>query len=101
MIQSSDIGIGIVGKEGKYNIITKGKQASLAADFSITQFSYCSRLILWHGRNSCIKFNNFKDKRSARLSQFVIHRGLIISFIQAIFSAIYYFAAIPIYTGKI
>jgi len=83
MIQAADVGIGIVGKEGK--------QASLAADFSITQFSYISRLILWHGRNSY--------KRSARLSQFVIHRGLIISFIQAVFSAIFYFAAIAVYNG--
>eukprot|EP00761_Pharyngomonas_kirbyi_P013462 gb/GECH01013491.1/.p1 GENE.gb/GECH01013491.1/~~gb/GECH01013491.1/.p1 ORF type:complete len:1089 (+),score=243.03 gb/GECH01013491.1/:1-3267(+) len=83
MIQAADCGLGIVGKEGK--------QAAMAADFSITQFSYITRLILWHGRNSY--------KRSARLSQFVIHRGLIISVIQALFSAIYYFAAIPIYTG--
>ncbi|KYR01728.1 hypothetical protein DLAC_01739 [Tieghemostelium lacteum] len=85
MIQAADVGVGIVGKEGK--------QASLAADFSINQFSYLSRLILWHGRNSY--------KRSARLSQFVIHRGLIISFIQCVFSAIYYFAAISIYNGML
>lgn len=83
MILAAHCGIGIVGKEGKH--------ASLAADFSINQFSHCQRLILWHGRNSY--------KRSARLSQFVIHRGLIISIIQALFSAIFYFAAIPIYTG--
>lgn len=83
MILAAHCGIGIVGKEGKH--------ASLAADFSINQFSHCQRLILWHGRNSY--------KRSATLSQFVIHRGLIISIIQAIFSAIFYFAAIPIYTG--
>lgn len=83
MIQAADVGIGIEGKEGK--------QASLAADFSITQFSHVARLILWHGRNSY--------KRSARLSQFVIHRGLLISFIQALFSAIYYFVAISIYNG--
>jgi len=63
----------------------------LAADFSINQFSYISRLLLWHGRNSY--------KRSANLGQFVIHRGLIISFIQAVFSAIFYFAAIAIYNG--
>ena len=43
MIQAADAGIGIVGKEGK--------QASLAADFSITQFSFVGRLLLWHGRN--------------------------------------------------
>eukprot|EP01102_Stenamoeba_stenopodia_P016185 TRINITY_DN5629_c0_g1_i1.p1 TRINITY_DN5629_c0_g1~~TRINITY_DN5629_c0_g1_i1.p1 ORF type:complete len:1050 (-),score=233.24 TRINITY_DN5629_c0_g1_i1:3344-6466(-) len=83
MIQAADVGIGIEGKEGK--------QASLAADFSITQFSHLARLVLWHGRNSY--------KRSARLSQFVIHRGLLISFIQALFSAIYYFVAISVYNG--
>jgi phospholipid-translocating ATPase len=31
--------------------------------------------------------------------QFIIHRGLIISFIQAVFSAIYFMAAIAVYTG--
>lgn len=69
-------GVGIVGKEGK--------QASLAADFSINQFSYLTKLLLWHGRNSY--------KRSAKLSQFVIHRGLIIAVIQAVFSSIFFFA---------
>jgi phospholipid-translocating ATPase len=37
MIQAAHVGVGIVGKEGK--------QASLAADFSITQFSHLTRLI--------------------------------------------------------
>lgn len=70
------LGVGIVGKEGK--------QASLAADFSINQFSHLTKLILWHGRNSY--------KRSAKLAQFVIHRGLIVSVIQAVFSSIFFFA---------
>ncbi|EJU00637.1 phospholipid-translocating P-type ATPase [Dacryopinax primogenitus] len=83
MIQAADVGIGIVGKEGK--------QASLAADFSINQFSYLTKLLVWHGRNSY--------KRSAKLSQFVIHRGLIIAIVQAVFSAIFYFAPIAIYQG--
>jgi len=47
----------IVGKEGK--------QASLAVDFSVTQFSFLTKLLLWHGRNSY--------RRSAKLAQFVIH----------------------------
>jgi len=83
MIQAAHVGVGIQGKEGV--------QASLAADFSITQFSHVARLILVHGRNSY--------KRSASLSQFVMHRGLIISIIQAIFSAVFYYAAISIYQG--
>ena len=33
------------------------------------------------------------------MSQFVIHRGLIISIIQTIFSIIFYAIAIPIYNG--
>ncbi|CAE6411960.1 unnamed protein product [Rhizoctonia solani] len=83
MIQAADVGVGIVGKEGK--------QASLAADFSVTQFSYLTKLLVWHGRNSY--------KRSAKLAQFVIHRGLIISVMQAVFSAIFYFAPIALYQG--
>ena len=113
-IQAASVGIGLVGKEGK--------QASLAADFSITQFSHIGRLLLVHGRNSY--------KRSASLSQFVIHRGLIITTMQvatgtstitttttttttkttitttttttttqAIFSAVFYFSSVSLYQG--
>jgi len=35
------------------------------------------------------------------LAQFVIHRGLIIAVIQAIFSIVFYFVAIPIYNGML
>ncbi|PIO62785.1 IC domain protein, HAD ATPase, P-type family, partial [Teladorsagia circumcincta] len=58
MIQAAHAGIGIDANEGK--------QASLAADFSITQFSHVCRLLLVHGR--------FCYKRSCALSQFVMHR---------------------------
>ena len=85
MIQAASAGIGIVGKEGK--------QASLAADFSLTQFSNISKLLLVHGRNSY--------KRSASLSQFVIHRGLIITTMQAIFSAVFYFSSVSLYQGAL
>ena len=54
MIQAADVGVGIVGKEGK--------QASMAADFSIDQFSFVVHLLLWHGRNS------YKRSVSARES---------------------------------
>ncbi|KAJ1909292.1 putative aminophospholipid-translocase, partial [Coemansia sp. S17] len=85
MIQAADVGVGLVGKEGK--------QASLAADFSILQFSFLARLLLWHGRNSY--------KRSAKLAQFVIHRGLIISIMQVVFSALFYFAPIALFQGML
>ncbi|CDK25006.1 unnamed protein product [Kuraishia capsulata CBS 1993] len=83
MIQCADVGVGIVGKEGK--------QASLAADFSITQFCHLTKLLLWHGRNSY--------KRSAKLSQFVIHRGLIISVCQAVYSISSSFEPLALYQG--
>uniref|UniRef100_A0AAG5DB84 Phospholipid-transporting ATPase n=1 Tax=Anopheles atroparvus TaxID=41427 RepID=A0AAG5DB84_ANOAO len=83
MIQQADAGIGIEGREGK--------QASLAGDFSIPQFSHIARLLIVHGRRSY--------KRSAALSQFVIHRGLIISTMQAVFSAVFYLSSVALYQG--
>lgn len=83
MIQSADVGVGIVGKEGK--------QASLAADFSVTQFCHLTKLLLWHGRNSY--------KRSSKLAQFVIHRGLIISICQVVFSISSNFEPLALYQG--
>ncbi|RYE38088.1 MAG: hypothetical protein EOP48_27635 [Sphingobacteriales bacterium] len=83
MIQAADVGIGLEGKEGK--------QAALSADYSIIKFNHLNRLLLWHGRLSY--------KRSAMMAHFVIHRGLIISFIQAFFSIVFYDLSISIYTG--
>ena len=83
MIHAAHVGIGVEGREGK--------QASLAADFSIAQFSHLARLVLVHGRNNYL--------RSATLSQFFIHRGLIISFIQLVFSSLFCFRPIPLYNG--
>ena len=83
MIHAAHVGIGVEGREGR--------QAALAADFSVTQFSHVARLVLWHGRNCYL--------RSATLSQFVIHRGLIISTIQLVFSSLFYFRPIQLYNG--
>uniref|UniRef100_A0AC35FEP9 P-type ATPase C-terminal domain-containing protein n=1 Tax=Panagrolaimus sp. PS1159 TaxID=55785 RepID=A0AC35FEP9_9BILA len=83
MIQAAHAGIGIDAREGK--------QASLAADFSITQFHHICRLFLVHGR--------FCYKRSCSLAQFIMHRSLIITIIQAIFSCVFYFASISLYQG--
>jgi phospholipid-translocating ATPase len=85
MIQEADLGIGIVGKEGL--------QASLAADYSITKFKHLNLLLLWFGRISY--------KNTATISKFVMHRGLIISLIQFIFSIIFYCSAVPIYNGML
>jgi phospholipid-translocating ATPase len=85
MIQAADVGIGIVGKEGR--------QASLAADISLSQFKHLAPLLLWHGRLSY--------KRTASVSQFVIHRGFIIAIMQAVFSAVLYFSPIALYQGML
>uniref|UniRef100_A0A3Q3K2N5 Phospholipid-transporting ATPase n=1 Tax=Monopterus albus TaxID=43700 RepID=A0A3Q3K2N5_MONAL len=81
MIQEADCGVGVEGKEGK--------QASLAADFSVTQFKHLGRLLMVHGRNSY--------KRSAALSQFVIHRSLCISTMQVEHN--YMVPFVPLYQG--
>ncbi|XP_041454090.1 probable phospholipid-transporting ATPase IIB [Lytechinus variegatus] len=83
MIQAANAGVGLIGKEGK--------QASLAADFSLTQFRYLGRLLMVHGRN------NYKS--SASLSHFVMHRGLIISTMQVVFSSLFYFSSVALYQG--
>ena len=75
MIQEADVGIGIVGKEGL--------QASLAADYSIKEFKSLTILLLWWGRMAY--------KNTSTLSNFVIHKGLIISLNQFIFSIMFYF----------
>ncbi|KAK1442221.1 putative phospholipid-transporting ATPase [Babesia gibsoni] len=83
MIMEADVGIGIVGKEGL--------QASLSADYSIHRFHYIKRIILWHGRNSY--------KNSASLTHFIIHRGMIIAVMQAIFSAMYFYIPLAFFQG--
>ena len=83
MIQEADVGIGIVGKEGL--------QASLAADYSILEFQYLNKLLLWFGRVAY--------KNTSMMSNFIIHRGLIIAFNQFIFSCIFYFNPVPLYSG--
>nr|XP_049697704.1 probable phospholipid-transporting ATPase IIB isoform X1 [Helicoverpa armigera] len=83
MIQEADIGVGIEGAEGR--------AASLAGDVSIRQFAYLARLLLVHGRRSAM--------RSAALSLFIVHRGLIVSTMQAVFSVVFYFSSVSLYPG--
>ena len=85
MIQEADVGIGIVGKEGL--------QASLSADFSILQFNYLNTLLLWWGR--------LAYKNTASMSNFIMHRGLIISLIQFIFSLMFYNNSVALYNGML
>eukprot|EP00866_Antonospora_locustae_P001524 jgi/Antlo1/1524/1815 len=83
MITESNIGFGITGKEGK--------QASLAADFSLKRFKDVLPLLLWHGRR-CYK-------STARLAHLIIHRGTVLFIMQAIFCSMFLYAPISIYPG--
>lgn len=83
MIENADVGIGLSGREGC--------QAALAADFSLQQFSHIHKLFVWHGRLSY--------KRSARLAQYVIYRGMLIGVMHAVFIATYSFISIPLFHG--
>ena len=83
MIQCANVGIGIEGKEGL--------QAALASDFSVRKFNQIVRLILWHGRLSYV--------RTSLMTNFVLHRGLVISVIQVLFMTLFYYATIYIFNG--
>jgi phospholipid-translocating ATPase len=85
MIQEADVGIGIVGKEGL--------QASLAADYSIKEFKTLSILLLWWGR--------LAYKNTSMVANFVMHRGLIISLNQFIFSMLFYYNSVSLYNGAL
>ncbi|AAZ10742.1 phospholipid-translocating ATPase, putative [Trypanosoma equiperdum] len=83
MILAADVGIGVEGVEGK--------QASMAADFSIAKFSHCVRLIMWHGRSSY--------RRTCNMSQFVIHRGMAYSVVQAFYSLLFAGTSMSVFNG--
>ncbi|CAD27116.1 PHOSPHOLIPID-TRANSPORTING ATPASE IIA [Encephalitozoon cuniculi GB-M1] len=85
MITEANVGIGIVGKEGN--------QASLAADFSINKFCHVSDLLFWHGRNSY--------QRTAKVAHLIIHRGLTLTVIQAIFCSLIYFVPVGLFRGEL
>ena len=85
MILEADVGIGIVGKEGL--------QASLAADYSIKEFKSLNGLLLWWGRMAY--------KNTSIMADFVIHRGLIISINQFIFSMMFYYNPVALYNGML
>mmetsp|Transcript_112111 Transcript_112111/g.241741 ORF Transcript_112111/g.241741 Transcript_112111/m.241741 type:complete len:128 (-) Transcript_112111:612-995(-) len=83
MIQEADVGVGLFGKEGK--------QAALSSDFSITKFCHLKRLLFWHGR--------LGYKRSCALAQFIVHRGVLLTIIQVIFSLSFFLAPVSLYNG--
>uniref|UniRef100_A0A7E4UWR8 Phospholipid-transporting ATPase n=1 Tax=Panagrellus redivivus TaxID=6233 RepID=A0A7E4UWR8_PANRE len=81
MIQAAHVGIGIEAKEGK--------QASLAADFSISEFRYLLPLLMIHGR--------YSYKQSCALAQFVMYRGIILTILQVLYCNLLYFVTLPVF----
>lgn len=75
MIMEANVGIGIVGKEGK--------QAANNADFAIGQFKFLRRLLLVHGRSNYM--------RQAVVFLYSVHKNICITLTLYWFS---YFAAV-------
>ena len=74
MIQNSDVGVGVVGKEGQ--------QAAQAADYVISEFKHLKRLLCVHGVDSI--------SRSWTISNYSFFKSVIFCVIQtsyAIFSS--------------
>ena len=64
MIREADVGVGIVGKEGR--------QAANNADFAIGQFKFLKPLLLVHGRWNYI--------RQSRVFLYSMHKNMVITF---------------------
>lgn len=83
MIQTADLGIGIIGKEGG--------QAASFADFAIPHFSCLRRLLFWHGRSFGRKFSKFVPMYLWKTYPFsLMHIWLNL---DALFSAVTFFSA--------
>eukprot|EP01118_Nematostelium_gracile_P011223 TRINITY_DN3953_c0_g1_i1.p1 TRINITY_DN3953_c0_g1~~TRINITY_DN3953_c0_g1_i1.p1 ORF type:complete len:379 (-),score=66.07 TRINITY_DN3953_c0_g1_i1:95-1210(-) len=83
MIQAADIGVGIAGREGL--------QASRAADYSIAKFHFLVRLLLIHGRYSCV--------RTGFVAQYCFYKSLFICWIQILYTFYSGFSGTPFFTS--
>eukprot|EP00658_Telonema_sp_P-2_P046910 TRINITY_DN3529_c0_g1_i10.p1 TRINITY_DN3529_c0_g1~~TRINITY_DN3529_c0_g1_i10.p1 ORF type:complete len:1190 (-),score=231.81 TRINITY_DN3529_c0_g1_i10:273-3842(-) len=70
MIQEAHVGVGIVGREGL--------QASAAADYSIGQFRFVSRLVLVHG--------HWAYHRTCLLAQYAFYKSIFLALFQLLFA---------------
>ncbi|SCM26505.1 phospholipid-transporting ATPase, putative [Plasmodium chabaudi chabaudi] len=83
MIQSADIGIGVLGKEGK--------QVVHDSDIIVSKFKNIKKLILYYGNNTFLQ--------TSSLCSFLIHRGFILTYLQFIYSYIFFSIPVAIFQG--
>ncbi|EUD69086.1 phospholipid-translocating ATPase [Plasmodium inui San Antonio 1] len=83
MIQSADIGIGVLGKEGK--------QVVNDSDIIVSKFKNIKKLILYYGNNTFLQ--------TSSLCSFLIHRGFVLTYLQFIYSYIFFSIPVSIFQG--
>ncbi|CRH02656.1 phospholipid-transporting ATPase, putative [Plasmodium relictum] len=83
MIQSADIGIGVLGKEGK--------QVVHDSDIIVSKFKNIKKLILYYGNNTFLQ--------TSSLCSFLIHRGFVLTYLQFIYSYIFFGIPVSIFQG--
>lgn len=69
MIQSADVGVGLIGQEGM--------QAVMASDFALPRFRFLERLLLVHGHWCC--------KRFAGYALYIIYKNLVCKIVSRLF----------------
>lgn len=81
MIQEADVGLGIVGKEGR--------QAARCADYAFTNFSMVKRVLLVHG--------HYFSSRLSMLVLYFFYKNLVFILIQMLFQRNNMFSSTSIY----
>lgn len=81
MIQEADVGLGIVGKEGR--------QAARCADYAFTNFSMVKKVLLVHG--------HYFSQRLAMLVLYFFYKNLVFMAVQLFFQANSVFSSQTIY----
>lgn len=83
MIQNSDVGIGIVGKEGQ--------QAARAADYVLSEFKYLKRLCCVHGVDSV--------SRSWTISNYSFYKSIIFCVLQTSYSLFSSYSGVSLFNS--
>lgn len=83
MIQNSDVGVGILGKEGQ--------QAARAADYVISEFKHLKRLMTLHGVNSL--------SRSWTISIYSFYKSMIFCLIQTSYAMFSSYSGVTLFNS--